>query len=82
MSTWNYRVTQQPVALSPGDFMYCIREVYYDDAGAIKSWSKDPMDPYGETLAELVSDVAHMMQALNQPVLDLSADGERLTEAT
>jgi hypothetical protein len=47
-----------------------IYEVYYNTRDRIKGWTKDAMDPHGNTLKELSSDLAFMKRALTAPILD------------
>ena len=73
MSHWNYRVTRQRVPEDPLglDYVYAIRDVYYDDDGGL-SWGAEPQAPHGETWAELYDDLSKMMDgALLRPGLDL-----------
>ncbi len=74
--TWNYRVTQERV--DDDTYVFGIREVYYNDAGEIQTWTKDTMDPHGEDLEELQIDLNYMQAAMLQPVLELSEDRKRL----
>ncbi len=76
MTTWNYRTTVRKVrVLLPGvdDVLeeWGIREVYYDDAGKIISWSEEAIDAHGESLTELANDFSLMGRALALPVVDL-----------
>jgi len=72
---WNYRVVKTTSELGPE---YAIHEVYYAN-DVPDSWTEDLIAPYGETLAELRRDLAHMAQALDKPVLEV-VDG-KLKEA-
>jgi hypothetical protein len=47
MTTWNYRVFRG----QKGEFV--IREVFYDEVGAIIGCTADPVEPFGESLEEL-----------------------------
>ena len=62
--TWNYRV------LKHGDQEFAIHEVYYHPDGNPRMCSERAISPYGETLTELNNDLAHMTDALDQPVLN------------
>ncbi|WDP89309.1 MAG: hypothetical protein HUN04_06035 [Desulfobacter sp.] len=66
--TWNYRIIKRHHAES-GTTTLGIHEVYYNEEGAIDSWTQGPMDPHGETLAELKADLEHFAEALEKPVL-------------
>lgn len=70
--SWSYRIVED----KHGGLS--IREVYYDDAGVVESWSADGMAPYGETMAELNSDFSMMQDAFYEPVL--KAAGNSLEE--
>lgn len=73
MSHWNYRVVRK--AYPPGadgtiEHALGIHEVYYDDNGDPQMVTEERMDPHGETLDELRADLAHMLKALDAPVLE------------
>ena len=65
---WNYRVTFRP---SIGFPSYEIREVYYDDTGKVKLYSKDPIAARGDTVDEFYSDMCLMMDSLDKDPLNL-----------
>lgn len=71
---WNYRVIRHRrtdiTAKHRWVHWFEIHEAYYDDHGRIWAISKDGMGPHGETFAELRSDFAGFMAALQKPVLD------------
>jgi len=76
MSHWNYRVMRCAYPPSPGCpgetiHRFAVHEVYYDDDGAIRAWTKESIEPYGETLEELVDDHKRVALAFEKPVLDL-----------
>ena len=66
MITWNYRVFQEP----EGDFT--IREVFYDEAGEITGCTANPVEPFGQTFAELKQCLQDFQAALELPILTLS----------
>ncbi len=70
MCMWNYRITFRPSDLEQG---YGIREVFYNDEGEPVSYTTKPIEPFGETKDELISDLAYMIQAISQDVVDLDA---------
>jgi hypothetical protein len=78
--SWNYRVFHRKVSDSQGnmDDEFTIREAYYDDKGNIVNWSAEPAHPYGVSKIELMDDVAHMLQATTQPVVELTPDAGAL----
>jgi hypothetical protein len=65
MMTWNYRVFQE----EDGD--YVVREVFYDEEGAIVTCTTDAVEPVGGTLDELRQCLDDFRAALAQPVLTL-----------
>jgi archaellum biogenesis ATPase FlaH len=65
---WNYRITYRPSDIEQG---YGIREVFYNDNGEPVSYTADSIEPYGESKEELISDLAYMIQAISQEVVDL-----------
>jgi len=65
---WNYRITYRPSDIEQG---YGIREIFYNDNGEPVSYTTNSIDPYGESKEELISDLAHMIQAISQEVVDL-----------
>lgn len=66
-SGWNYRVMRHDPAEGPA---YAIHEVYYD-GGKVDGWSENENgSPTGETLEEMVRDLAWIITALSKPVLD------------
>jgi hypothetical protein len=66
MITWNYRVFQEP----EGDFT--IREVFYNEGGEITGCTANPVEPFGETLAELHQCLQDFQAALELPILTLA----------
>ena len=63
MTTWNYRVFRE----EDGD--YVIREVFYDDDGAILGCTKAAVEPMGKSLDALAQDLSAFQEALQYPVL-------------
>lgn len=64
--SWNYRVIKTIIG---GEESYGIHEVYYDEQGKPKMYSKDPVPAYGETLLELKEDMERLLKAFNTPIL-------------
>lgn len=64
--SWNYRVIRS----NAGELS--IHEVYYDETGGIKYWSSYPDAVAGENISELATEIDHMRDALNRPILNLS----------
>jgi hypothetical protein len=67
---WNYRITYRPSDIEQG---YSIREVFYNDNGDPVSYTSKEISPYGESKDELISDLAYMIQAISQDIVDLDA---------
>ena len=67
---WNYRITYRPSDIEQG---YSIREVVYNDNGDPVSYTSKEISPYGESKDELISDLAYMIQAISQDIVDLDA---------
>lgn len=63
MMTWNYRVFRE----ESGE--YVIREVFYAEDGSVVTCSKDPVEPFGETIEELARDLESIQAALTMPIL-------------
>jgi len=74
---WNYRITYRPSDIEQG---YSIREVFYNDNGAPVSYTSKEIAPYGESKDELISDLAYMIQAISQDIVDLDALDEMLVD--
>jgi len=74
---WNYRITYRPSQPEQG---FSIREVFYDDNGEPVSYTDRSIEPYGETKEELISDLAYMIQAISQDVVDLDQLDQIFTE--
>lgn len=66
--SWNYRVTHRPKNPLEG---YQIREVYYDDEGKVKLYSRDPVTAHGDISDELYEDMCMMMDAFDKEPLNL-----------
>lgn len=63
-----YRICYRKSSPLPG---YQIHEVYYDDDGNIKHYSKQPITPYGDIKEELYHDMCDMMDAFDREYLNL-----------
>jgi hypothetical protein len=69
MSCWNYRVIRK--SHSDTDVVsYQIHEVYYKEDGSIDGWTKEPVEPHGETVEELREDIRYFLHAFRRPVLE------------
>lgn len=63
--SWNFRIIKN----INGSFG--IHEVYYDDQGNVNCWSENCISPYGESFAELFSDMNKIRQAFFKPSLEI-----------
>jgi hypothetical protein len=57
MGAWNYRVTREEVAYPDGaepEYLYGLREVYYDDNGVVTMWQEGLATFAGETPGEVI----------------------------
>lgn len=68
MSTWNYRVIRREH--KTGDATFQIHEVYYDESGNIDGWTKEAVEPSGETIGELREDIRYFHSAFRKEVLE------------
>ncbi|MDE2999426.1 MAG: hypothetical protein OXU79_10170 [Gemmatimonadota bacterium] len=76
---WNYRVIRKHHA-DTDTSTYHIHEVYYGEEREIERWTEDPVEPLGETAAELREDIRYFLQAFRLPILEEKAtdDGPTL----
>lgn len=72
---WNYRIIEK-YHKDTDSTTYHIHEVFYDSKGNIEAWT-EPIEPMGETLEELRSDMNLMLLAFEKPVLT-----EKMIEAS
>jgi hypothetical protein len=68
MSHWNYRIIRKYYKESQSS-TYQIHEVHYDDENVIEGWTQSPVEPMGESLAELRNDIQYFLKAFQKPVL-------------
>jgi hypothetical protein len=68
---WDYRVVKKTnVCDLDGNYVgFGIHEVYYDADGVPTMCTEDTVEPWGETLEELESDMKRYFEALQKPVL-------------
>ena len=67
---WDYRVVKKTNVSSDGNYVgFGIHEVYYDADGVPAMCTEDTVEPWGETLEELESDMKRYFEALQKPVL-------------
>ena len=66
-SKWNYRVIKRSLS---GEVAYGIYEVYYDDTDKPSACTESPVEPYGETVEELMLVLDMMRSAAEKPTLN------------
>jgi hypothetical protein len=67
MTTWNHRLFQEPD--TDGEPWLTIREVHYDDAGEPALYTTDAMEPCGNTVESVRTDLERMLKCLDKPIL-------------
>ena len=67
--TWNYRITHRPKS-APLEG-YQIREVFYDEKGRVKFYTKEPVTAFGDIPDELYEHFCDMMKAFDREPLNL-----------
>lgn len=70
MGHWNQRVIRKPSGEEDGGSTYEIHEVYYDDQGRIEAWTENPVQPFGDSPAELREDIRWFLQACRRSILE------------
>jgi len=68
--TWNHRVLYHAPTDKNPDEWFAIHEVYYDENGKPTMCTKEPVEPFGESLDELKEDMQWFLAALDKPVLN------------
>jgi hypothetical protein len=64
---WNYRVIRIE---EQGEPVYAIHEVFYDQAGKINGWTKEPVNVVSDDRLGLLYVLTKMVEAEGQPVLE------------
>lgn len=64
---WDYRVVRKKQ--QNGEIVFGIHEVYYDKHGNPEYCSNSSMEPSGESVRQLHSDLHFMAKAFNKPIL-------------
>lgn len=76
--SWNYRMFKRAIPSGEGDGDtvddFYVGEAYYDDNGKLNGWTADPVSPSGETLVELLNDLANYGAAIGSAYIDLTVD--------
>jgi hypothetical protein len=65
---WNHRVIYKKDQ-KIGFKSFEIHEVYYSKKGKIKSWTKSPVSPFGESKKILKKELKYFKKALKKPIL-------------
>lgn len=76
--SWNYRVVRREHdwGVMGGETLYEIHECYYDANGKIEHMTIEGVDPVGDDLEGLRWTLAHMLDALDKPVVDYKTQEE------
>lgn len=53
---------------------FYVGEAYYDAQGALEGWTEQPVTPSGETLIELMNDLANYGAAIGSAYINLTVD--------
>jgi len=64
---WNYRIIKKTVK---EEVVYGVHEVFYDASGSPKACTESPVEPWGESLDELIADIERMRAAADKPTLN------------
>jgi hypothetical protein len=62
MTTWRHVVTRE---LVDGVHVYAVREVYFDDAGAVVRWTQNAVAPNEDSQEDLIVTIERMCEAVN-----------------
>jgi len=68
--SWNYRVFRHKSTCGTDYQSFTIHECYYDSKGVPNGWTKDPIEPFGNTLEELENCCKMILKAFKEPVLE------------
>lgn len=72
MSHWNHRCMKKYYKLNDGseEVAYGIVEAYYDDNNEIEAVTEGYVNPQGETIEELKTELSRMLTCIEKPILD------------
>ena len=73
---WNHRVIYKKDKKT-GFESFEIHEVYYSKKGKIKSWTVQPVSPFGETKKILKKELKYFKNALKKPILREKKKGKK-----
>lgn len=65
---WNYRICRETI---DGDFLFSLREVYYDDEGNPNGWTAEPVDFAGDTWKDVAEGISLASGCIGGAILDL-----------
>lgn len=77
MSTWNYRVMRHQHTHTDGEVetTYAIHEVYYDEEGKVKNWTKEPTGILSDS-QDFKDALEKLRVAAEKPTLDYKTGKE------
>jgi hypothetical protein len=70
--TWDCRVIAKKDKTT-GEIWHAVHEVFYDENGKIWGATVGPITPMGETVDDLITELAEHLVACGKPVLDFEA---------
>lgn len=59
INDWDWRVVRHE---EEGRTWYGIHEVYFGKGGTVLTMTEDPIEPYGDTLEEIIQDLRDMLK--------------------
>lgn len=71
---WNYRVCREQEGEWDGhpQYLYSIREVYYEEDGTVQGWSAEPRPALGDCVDDLAETLKLMLADLyRRPIFDM-----------
>lgn len=66
---WNYRICRE--TLDNGDFLFTLREVFYDVEGNPSGWTAEPVGFTGDTWKDVADDISLASGCIGTSILDL-----------
>jgi hypothetical protein len=74
---WNYRVMRHEAKAANDEQFYAIHEVHYRKDRTVSSWTQEPCgSPTGETVQDMIRDLAWIITAITKPTLDYATGME------
>ena len=73
VSHWNHRITRETITNPDGstEYLYGIREVYYDDDGNVTSWTSEFIAAVGDSIEDVTVTLSRMSSCIDRGVLDI-----------